>query len=92
MRNLTRVALVWSLKAGLVGDELTDMISGEHRRKGTLEFGRLSTPFLDSFYQNDPHARALLMDYLSVPGVASSDGLFLTPARQYGGLGRNRKR
>jgi hypothetical protein len=82
-RNLSRVALVWSLKAGVVGDELTDMIS-EHRRKGTGEFAQLSTVFPYSFYQDDPHTRALLTDYLSVPGVASSDGLCLTPAIQYG--------
>jgi hypothetical protein len=30
----------------------------------------LRTPFLDSFYQNNPHVHALLVDYLRVPGVA----------------------
>jgi hypothetical protein len=61
----------------MVGVALTDMISGEHRWKGTLEFDRLSTSFLDSLYQDDPHTRALLMDYLWVPRVASTDELKL---------------
>jgi hypothetical protein len=48
----------------MVGVEHGVANSGEPERKGTVEFARLSTPFLDSFYLNDPHTPALLMDYL----------------------------
>jgi hypothetical protein len=85
------MALVWSLKAGVVGDELTDMISGEHQRRGTLEFVRLSMPFLDSCYQDDPHTRALLTDYLSVPRVAYTDGFFHDAGQMLRGVVRDRE-
>jgi hypothetical protein len=42
-----------SMKPGMVGDDGKVEFSGEHRRKGTLEFVRLSASFLDSFYQDD---------------------------------------
>jgi hypothetical protein len=73
MRRLTSKLIDCSRKTGMVGVELMDMISGEHRRKGTSEFFRLSKPSLDSFYQIDPRTHALLMDYLWVPRVVSSD-------------------
>jgi hypothetical protein len=61
----------------MVGVEHGVTNSGEHRRKGTVDFARLRTPFLDSFYQNDPHTQALLVGYLWVPGVASSGEFML---------------
>jgi hypothetical protein len=60
-------------------DELSDEKSGDHLRKGTPKFSKLSTPLLDSFHQIDPHTPALLVDYLWVPRVASSDELKLDP-------------
>jgi hypothetical protein len=76
-RRLTSKLIDCSRKTGMVGVELVDMISGELRRKGTDEFFRLSKPFLDSFYQMDPQTHALLMDYLWVPRVVSSDGFMM---------------
>jgi hypothetical protein len=64
MRNLTLVVLAWLTKEVTTGDRLTVAVSGEHLRKGTGNFSRLSTPFLDSFHQIDPHTPALLVDYL----------------------------
>jgi hypothetical protein len=63
-RRLTSKLIDCSRKTGMVGVEHGVANSGEPERKGTVEFARLSTPFLDSFYQNDPHTPALLMDYL----------------------------
>jgi hypothetical protein len=39
-----------------------------------VDFARLSTPFLDSFYQNNPHTHALLMNYLLVLWVTPTVG------------------
>jgi hypothetical protein len=64
VRTLTLVLLRWSARPGKVGDDDDLKIAGEPERKGTVEFARLSTPFLDSFCLNDPHTPALLMDYL----------------------------
>jgi hypothetical protein len=64
MRGLTPELMECSRKTGVVGVELGDMNSGGLRRKGTGKFSRLSTPFLDSFHQIDPHTHALLVDYL----------------------------
>jgi hypothetical protein len=58
----------------VTGDELSDEKSQKYLRKGTLKIARLRPPLLDSFYQDDPLTRALLLDYLWVHGVASSDG------------------
>jgi hypothetical protein len=63
-RRLTSKLIDCSRKTGMVGVEHGVADSGEPERKGTVEFARLSTPFIDSFYQNDPHTHALLMDYL----------------------------
>jgi hypothetical protein len=64
IRRLTTKLIGCSRKTGMVGVALTDMVSDEHLRKGTGNFYRLSTPFLDSFHQIDPHTPALLVDYL----------------------------
>jgi hypothetical protein len=64
MRGLTTELMGCSRKTGMVGVEHGVADSGEPERKGTVEFARLSTPFIDSFYQNDPHTHALLVDYL----------------------------
>jgi hypothetical protein len=53
MHGLTTELIGCSRKTGLVGDDDKVDFSGEHRRKGTLEFVCLSASFLDSFYQDD---------------------------------------
>jgi hypothetical protein len=53
MCKLTVGLVEGSANVVVAGDELTDMIPDEHRRKGTLEFVRLGASFLDSFYQDD---------------------------------------
>jgi hypothetical protein len=57
-----------------------------------VDFARLRTPFLDSFYQNDPHTSALLVDYLWVPGVASSDEFILDTSGYCELVARDRER
>jgi hypothetical protein len=74
MRRLTTKWIGCLRKTGMDEVEHGVANSGEPERKGTVKFDRLSTPFLDSFYQNDPETHALLVDYLRVHGVASSDG------------------
>jgi hypothetical protein len=57
-----------------------------------VDFTRLRTLFLDSFYQNDPHTSALLVDYLWVPGVASSDEFILDTSGYCELVARDRER
>jgi hypothetical protein len=63
-----------STKPGMVGDDGEVEFSGEPEWKGTVDFVRLSTPILDSFYQNNPHTHALLMNYLLVLWVTPTVG------------------
>jgi hypothetical protein len=53
MRGLTTELIGCPRNTGMVGDDGKIEFSGEHRRKGMLEFVRLSASFLDSFYQDD---------------------------------------
>jgi hypothetical protein len=77
MRKLTTRLIDCSRKAGMDGVEHGVAISGEPPWKGVPKFARLVRPLLDSFYQNDQQTLALLVDYLWVPRVASSDELKL---------------
>jgi hypothetical protein len=53
MCNHTVVSLVWSLKALVVGDELTIELSERNRRKGKLQYFLLNMPLADSFLKDE---------------------------------------
>jgi hypothetical protein len=53
MRSRTVVSLVWSLKALVVGDELTNELSGRNRRNGMLQYFLLNTPLADSILKDE---------------------------------------
>jgi hypothetical protein len=44
---------VWSLKALVVGDELTIELSERNRRKGKLQYFLLNMPLADSFLKDE---------------------------------------
>ncbi|KAK1604817.1 hypothetical protein QYE76_028490 [Lolium multiflorum] len=74
-RNLTVKLMVWSIEAGMVGDELSLAIPGDLLRKGNSKFPS-PRPSLDaSFLLEVQRAVALLLDSLLSARVLSINGV-----------------
>jgi hypothetical protein len=64
------------MKLGMVGVALTDMISGEHLRKGMLKLDQFVAPLGACFRTEDLRVEAHLQDHLPESGAAPIAGFF----------------
>jgi hypothetical protein len=94
MREINMKSMEGLVKLGVVGGKHDVTESGEPPWKGMPKFARLVTPLI--LYRDDQQTRVLLVDYILVLGVASTDGVMLDTsgdcqmvARDREGMGEN---
>jgi hypothetical protein len=73
----------------MAGDELSDEKSGDHLRKGTPKFSKLSTPLLDSLILDDLRDVAELLAHSMDSGVVGMGDSLMNADGQYVKMAKN---